>query len=140
MDIYHKKSAAYFICGEFEKGRKYSERQDDPGDNLFVSLLIYADNHFRDQCLLRDAAASVGYDYAYISKIFKKRSGMSFRKYVNRLRILEGKLMLKNTSKSVSEIGETCGFSSTRAFDREFLAQTGVTPSDYKKRNQNSYL
>jgi len=73
-NIFYKKSVAYFICGEFEKGREYIERSKDLGDDLFVSILIYADNHFRDKCLLRDAAVYVGYDYAYISKFFKKRS------------------------------------------------------------------
>jgi AraC-like DNA-binding protein len=133
-NIYHKKSVAYFICGEFEKDCEFIERSNDLGDTLFVSLLVYADNNFRNRCLLRDAAVSVGYDYAYISKFFKNKVGISFRQYVNCLRILESKQLLKTTSKSVSEIGEMCGFASTRAFDREFHSQTGMTPSDYKKR------
>ncbi len=132
-NIYHKKAAAYFICGEFEKDREYIERSSKLGDSLFVSLLIYADNNFRSRCLLRDAAVAVGYDYTYISKFFKSKVGMSFRQYVNCLRILESKQLLTTTSKSISEIGEMCGFSSTRAFDREFYAQTGMTPSDHKK-------
>ena len=132
-NIFYKKSVAYFICGEFERGREYVERPDELGDTLFVSLLVYADKNFCNRCLLRDAAASVGYDYAYISKFFKKKVGMSFRQYVNCLRILESKNLLQSTSKSISEIGEACGFASMRAFDREFHAQTGLTPSDYKK-------
>lgn len=134
-NIYHKKSVAYFICGEFDKGREYIERSNDLGDTLFVAILIYADHHFRGRCLLRDAAVSVGYDYAYLSKFFKKKVGMSFRQYVNCLRILESKQLLKTTSKSIAEIGDMCGFGSVRAFDREFYSQTGMTPSDYKKRS-----
>jgi YesN/AraC family two-component response regulator len=132
-NIYHKKSTAYFICGEFEKDCEYTERANDLGDNLFVSLLVYADNNFRNRCLLRDAAVSIGYDYAYVSKFFKNKARMSFRQYVNCLRIIESKQLLKSTSKSISEISEVCGFSSTRIFDREFHSQIGMTPSDYKK-------
>lgn len=139
-NIYHEKSVAYFICGEFERDREYIERSTDLGDKLCVSLLVYADNHFHNQCLLRDAAVSVGYDYAYISKFFKKKVGMSFRRYVNGLRILEGKQLLKSTSMNISEIGEMCGFSSTRAFDREFFSQTGMTPSAYKKESRRKLL
>ena len=139
-NIFHKKAVAYFICGEFEKDREYTERSKDLGDDLFVSLLIYADNHFRDKCLLRDAAVYVGYDYAYISKFFKRKVGMSFRQYVNCIRIIESKRLLKATSKSVSQIGEICGFASTRAFDREFRLQTGSTPSDYKKAVNKNIL
>ena len=137
-NIYHKQSVAYFICGAFEKDREYFERSNGLGDSLFVSLLLYADGNFRDRCLLRDAAVSVGYDYAYISKFFKNKVGMSFRQYVNCLRIHESKQLLKTASKSISEIGEMCGFASTRAFDREFCAQTGMTPSDYRKRGEKN--
>ena len=135
-NIYHKKAIAYYICGDFEQGREYVERSHKLGDNLFVSLLIYADHHFRGQCLLRDAAVAVGYDYAYVSKFFKSKAGMSFRQYINRLRILESKQLLTTTSQSISEVGEACGFASTRAFDREFYAQTGMTPSEYKKSSE----
>jgi YesN/AraC family two-component response regulator len=134
-NIYQKMSMAYFICGEFEKSCEYADRSNDLGDNLLISLLIYADNHFRDHCLLRDAAKETGYDYAYISKFFKKRVGMSFRQYINCLRILESKQLIKTTSKKISEIGEMCGFASTRAFDREFYFQTGMTPSKYRNED-----
>ena len=134
-NIFYKKSAAYFICGEFEKERKYIEISSNHGDQLFVSLLLFADHNFRNRCLLRDAAASVGYDYAYISKFFKIKVGMSFRQYVNCLRIFEGKQLLRSSTQSIEEISEACGFASLRAFDREFRAQIGMTPSDYKKIN-----
>ena len=132
-NIFCKKAAAYFICGAFENGREYVEKSSKLEDRLLVSLLLYADKNFRTPCLLRDAAVEVGYDYAYISKFFKHKVGMSFRQYVNRLRIVEGKELLKTNDVSIEEISEACGFASMRAFDREFRAQTGMTPSDYKK-------
>ena len=82
--------------------------------------------------LLRDAAAKIGYDYAYVSKFFKRKTDMSFRQYVNRLRIIEGKKLLSSTADSVEHVAYACGFSSLRAFDREFFAQIGVTPSAYR--------
>lgn len=132
-NIFHKKAIAYFICGEFEKGREYIDDFSTHGEQLFVSLLMFADNNFHTRCLLRDAAGELGYDYAYISKSFKSKMGMSFRQYVNVLRIIESKKLLKSNIKSIEEVSESCGFTSLRAFDREFRAQTGMTPSSYKK-------
>ena len=132
-NIFHKKAVAYFICGEFEKGREYIDDVNSHGEQLFVSLLMFADNNFHTRCLLRDAASELGYDYAYISKAFKNKMGMSFRQYVNVLRIIESKQLLKSNAQSIEEVSEACGFTSLRAFDREFRAQTGMTPSDYKK-------
>ena len=132
-NIFHQKAIAYFICGEFEKESEYVEISHKLGDQLLVSILLFADKNYRTPCFLRDAAAEIGYDYAYISKFFKKRVGMSFRQYVNRLRINESKQVLRSDSNTIEEVSEACGFASVRAFDREFRAQTGMTPSDYKK-------
>ena len=131
-NIFHKKALAYYICGEFEKGREYTPEAAQQSDRLLTSLLLYADKHFCTACLLRDAASEIGYDYTYVSKLFKRRIGISFRQYVNGLRIAQSKQLLRSTPKSVEEIAEASGFSSLRAFDREFREQTHMTPSQYR--------
>lgn len=130
--FFHKKALAYLICGEFERGREYTEYKQKSEDRLLVSLLHFADRNFCSRCLLRDAAKSAGYDYVYVSKFFKRRVGMSFRRYVNNLRIIESKQLLSATTAGIEEIGERCGFCSLRAFDREFREQEGMTPSEYR--------
>jgi len=134
-NIFQKKAVAYLICGNFEKECEYIDKSNRLGDQMLVSLLLYTNRNFRNRCLLRDAAAEIGYDYAYISKFFKNKIGMSFRQYVNYLRINESKQLLKYNSKKISEISEECGFNSIRDFDREFFRQTGMTPSAYIKEN-----
>ena len=135
---FHKSAAAYFICGEFEQGREYSQIANGPDDRLLLSLLLFADKNFCGECLLRDAAARIGYDYAYISKTFKRKVGISFRQYINNLRIIESKRLLKATVQGIEEIAEKCGFSSLRTFDREFREQTGITPSEYRKKHKKA--
>ncbi len=130
--IFHKKAIAYYVCGEFEKGRDYSSEAVQQSDRLLPALLLYADKHFAGSCLLRDAATEIGYDYAYVSKLFKRKIGISFREYVNGLRIAQSKQLLRSTRKSVEEIAEASGFSSLRAFDREFREQTHMTPTQYR--------
>ena len=136
-NVFHQKALAYFICGEFEKGREYTAVSERLGDKLFLSLLLFADRNLSSRCLLRDASAEIGYDYAYISKFFKKRAGISFRQYVNNLRITESKNLLLLGTKSIEEIAEASGFSSLRAFDREFRAQTGMTPKEYRRSGES---
>ena len=58
---------------------------------------------------------------------------MPFNKYVNLLRINKSKKMLETTAKSVTEIALECGYSSLRSFNRTFLAQEKITPTEYKK-------
>lgn len=133
-NIFHKKALTYFICGEFDKGRKYIDASKKNENQILVKILLFSDKNFRSRCLLRDAAASIAYDYTYISKLFKRKVGISFRQYVNNLRIIESKRLLKDGTKSIEEVAECCGFSSLRTFDREFLKQVETTPSNYQKQ------
>lgn len=132
-NIFRQRSFAYALCGAFEaQGRTYSKENKMKND-LLRRLLIYAEENFRSGCLLRDAAASVGYDYAYISKQFKQKVGISFRQYVNLLRVNESKRLLQRTDKSIGQIMADCGFDSLRTFDRVFAAEIGCSPCAYRK-------
>lgn len=132
--IYHKKALAYFICGEFDRDAEYISGNKGLDSDCLLKLLTYADRHYKTPCLLRDAAAEIGYDYAYLSKFFKRRVGISFRKYVNLLRLNESRRLLSATEKTISQIGEESGFRSLRAFDREFFTEYGITPAEYRKK------
>lgn len=137
-NIYHQKSLAYFILGNFDDCRQYVRASEKSEDKLLVSLLLYADRNFRTPFILRDAASAIGYDYAYVSKFFKRKVGISFKQYLNNLRVTEGKTLLSTSEKSIEEIGEECGFSSLRTFDREFRLHSGVTPSEYRKKHKKA--
>lgn len=134
-NLFLKRSVVYGICGSFDRDRTYREIPDRSGEDLLVELLLFADKHYREACLLRDAAQKVGYDYAYASRLFKRRVGIPFRAYVNFLRVNESRRLLKEGAKSVSQIADACGFRSLRTFDREFRAAVGVPPSEYRKKS-----
>ena len=135
-NLFLRRSIAYNICGCFEKGREYIEKKFFSQDQV-MSVLLYANENYKQKCLLRDAISRAGYDYAYLSKLFKKSIGITYNQYVNLLRIQEGKELLKSTNKTISQIAEECGFSSLRDFDRKFLDFTGTTPTVYRKQKRN---
>lgn len=137
-NLFLQRAYAYAICGAFDRQREYDVRRKTLDNEILHSLLLYADSHFRTECLLRNAAAALGYDYAYLSKYFKQKVGMSFRRYVNLLRIRESQHLLRSGTESITQIGELCGFQNLRTFDRDFFELTGVAPSDYRKRYTES--
>ena len=127
------KAYCYRICGEFEKVGKYLAVKDNISDDVIKSLLVFAEEHYRSECSLHDAASSIGYDYAYVSKLFKRQTGIAFKKYVNMIRITRSKLLLASSGASITEIAEECGFDCQRTFNREFKELAGVTPNEYRK-------
>ena len=128
------RSVAYEICGEFDRGRTYAEKKNYFSQDEVVSLLLYVNENYKQKCLLYDAAVSVGFDYAYISKLFKKSIGITFNQYVNYLRVQESKKLLQTTEKAITEIALECGFLSLRVFNRKFMEIEGTTPSAYRKQ------
>ena len=97
-----------------------------------LKLLLFISENYRQKCTLYLAAQSVGYDYNYISKIFKKNVKLSFHDYLNNLRISEACNLLNGTSMSIQVIAEKCGYSCTRTFHREFFKAMQMTPKEYR--------
>ena len=125
-----QKALCYNICGSFDKSAEYviSNRQKE---ELISKILVFISENYKASCTLRDAAAHAGYDYSYISKIFKKSTGLTFNTYVNNLRISEACRLLTHGGETVQDIAEQCGYTCTRTFHREFLRVMGLTPREY---------
>jgi len=121
----------YSVIGEFEKDRRYRSR--GKGEDVLLKVLLTLEDLYKNNCTLLSISKKVGYDYAYISKLFKRKVGMPFNTYLNQLRINDAKDLILNTEKSITEIAEICGFDSLRTFNRIFLNLVGVNPSTYRK-------
>ncbi len=127
-----KKALCYQLCGIFDSGADYKVKISEKED-LLSKILHYTSKNYKTECSLEDIAHSIGYDYSYISKFFKRMTGQSYKSYLNNLRIGEACRLLRETDKTISEISEICGFGTTRSFNREFLLITDKTPREYKK-------
>ena len=74
----------------------------------------------------------------YLSQIINEFYQMNFCDYLNRYRVEEGKLILsaKNKEKTtILQIAFDVGFNSKSTFNTAFKKHTGMTPSEYIKRN-----
>jgi len=104
---------------------------------LLTQLLLYITEHYKSECLLKNAAKELLYDYAYLSKFFKKSTGLPFHAYVINMRLQESIRLLRSTESSINHIAEECGFSSVRTFHREFKHLFGITPTVYRKQHSD---
>ena len=73
----------------------------------------------------------------YISHLFSGRLGLRFNDYINSLRISEACRYLLNSDHSITEIGSLVGFNTPRTFNRAFIKQMGVSPTDYRRSRQS---
>ena len=91
------------------------------------------EENFNKNCSLKDLSTALGYDYAYLSRYFKKITGISYNDYLNSFRLNSACYLLQNSNLSVIECAEECGYKSLRTFNRNFKEYYGQSPSNYRK-------
>jgi len=128
-----KKAVLYPICAAFEKKAVYAEKSKYE-ENLLNSIFSFVEKNFDKECDLGALAEQMGYSYTYLSRCFKKITGISFNSYVNRYRINNACYLLNNTDCTVLQCALECGYKSVRSFNRNFLNALSITPVEYRKR------
>ena len=73
------------------------------------------------------------YSTPYMSKRFKKETGVTFSEYLKKVRIDASRRLLVNTNKPVAEISELVGYVDTTFFHNTFRSIVGCTPLEYRK-------
>lgn len=79
----------------------------------------------------------LGYDYAYLSRLFAESKGSTIENFFIVQRIKRAKEMLVCDDSSISEISEKLHFSDASHFNKQFKKVTGLTPSYYREIKKN---
>lgn len=129
-----KKGVLYSLCGQFHRTADYAEKQVRD-ENLLYRIFSFVEENFNDDCSLSALSKSIGYDYAYLSRYFKKMIGISFNSYVTHYRLSHACYLMENTALPILRCAYDSGFSSLRSFNRCFKENFQTTPTRYRKNN-----
>ncbi|GGG22570.1 helix-turn-helix domain-containing protein [Paenibacillus abyssi] len=81
-----------------------------------------------------DVASHVFLNPDYLSRVFKKETGISISDYLQQQRIDYAKLLLVNTDRLVSDIALESGYSNLSYFSTIFKKATGMNPGDFRRQ------
>ena len=96
---------------------------------------LYIGKEFtNDNLVLNDVAISVNKPSYVVSKYLKDKFNLSFKEYLNKIRLEEAKKLLLHSSLSVKEITFAVGFATTNHFTRVFRQEVGVPPSEFRSQ------
>lgn len=130
-NVYEKKAFLYQLCAQLTRHTVF-EPKESQNTPLFL-LLSYISLNYQKDCTLSLAARELGYDYAYLSRLFKRKTGVSFTEYLNMFRISQAAYLLRSTQESISAVAFMSGYDTIRSFNRNFRALTGTTPLEYRE-------
>lgn len=116
-------------------GDKDVEQQNNI--NNFLAICDYINNHYAERLTLEDVAKKSGYSKYHFDRLFKKYTNESFYQYLNRIRIRNVELLLKDYDVSITEAAHKSGFMTLSSFIRMFKIYHNCTPSEYRSMHCN---
>lgn len=97
--------------------------------------MTYIDQNIKDEITQKDVASHVHLNPSYFSVLFKEEVKLNFSEYVTRRRIQRSKELLLSTKLTINEIAEEVGYKTTKYFIKIFKAYEDMTPTVYRKTN-----
>ncbi len=105
-----------------------------PMHNTVSFILKYiADNIDSDITLLK-LSSITGYNADYLSDIFSRVTGESFKNYLNRCKTERIKQLMRNESLTLDEIASMVSFCTRSYFNRFIKRETGLTPKQLRHK------
>lgn len=99
-----------------------------------VKLMDYLHSEIRYDHNIEEIAESLHISRSHLAREFKLATGTSIGAYMRNLCLEKAKFQLRETEKSISNIAEDLCFTSVNTFSIFFKHQTGVSPSEYRKK------
>ncbi|WP_246067254.1 helix-turn-helix domain-containing protein [Paenibacillus koleovorans] len=111
-----------------------------PQENKELELVAQAVDLLR-QRLAEDVTpeqvcAALSVSKTQLKATFKARTGLTLTEYLNKLRLEEAKVLIREEALSFTEIADRLGYSSIHYFSRQFKKATGMAPSEYARSVQ----
>lgn len=113
-----------------------SELKDNDIDRL-QRIINYISKNFNKEITLTDIAENENLNYHYLSRFIKEKLGVTFKEYLNSLRLEKSIRLLLRTNDNITHISNNSGFPNVNSFNTIFKERMKTTPSQFRK-NQTS--
>lgn len=101
-------------------------------------VLKYIENHYMDKITIADIAATADFSESHFMRYFKETMGTSFIDYLKDYRLTMASRLLTSSEAAILDIAAEVGFDNLSYFNRAFKQKYHMTPSHFRKDNQNT--
>ncbi|WP_461206239.1 helix-turn-helix domain-containing protein [Clostridium sp. DL1XJH146] len=103
--------------------------------NVYIKQMKdYVKKYYTEDFNIKEVATEIGLTTSYMSTLFKKSTGQTYKDYLINYRLLKAKELLSNTTESVATISRKVGYENENYFSKIFKIKVGVTPSQYRSK------
>ncbi|MGO4350167.1 helix-turn-helix transcriptional regulator [Paenibacillus sp. MCAF9] len=83
-------------------------------------------------------AGRINYHPDYVSRVFRKETGVTFSEYLSRYRLQMAKIWLAETDMKVAEIADKLQYNIAQNFIRYFRKMENITPGQYRELHKST--
>lgn len=99
----------------------------------------FIENNIERELSMKEMADFIYRSRDYTNRIFKRYYNVTPYVYYLNLRVEKAKALLQHTSMSIQQISEKLGYKSGKCFSKQFRYMTGMTATDYRKKNHGAW-
>ncbi len=123
------------LCLQLLLEAAWQQPQHNRQPEALAAARLYVENHFHESSLHREQIAmAAGVSIATLQRLFKKYLQTSVGGYITERRLQQGEHYLSETTNTVAQIAEKCGYRYSYHFAREFKRKRGLTPLEYRNK------
>ena len=93
-------------------------------------IMNYIDTHIFSMKALTDVSEITGYNYSYLSALFKSTTGRTLSDYYKTARLKAARTLVRENKLTVSKIAEMLNYSSVYVLSRAYKTEFGVPPTE----------
>ena len=114
-------------------GRNESNKTRKRADALFTQFIGLLEENYRKERRVSWYAEQMGITPKYLSEMVKEVSKRTPNEWIDSYILLEIRVMLKNTTKSIRDIAIALNFPNQSFFGKFFKEHMGMSPTEYRK-------
>lgn len=96
-------------------------------------ILCFVEEHLQEEHLQQELCSYMNMSEKSLYRYLKTTLGLTIKELIDVTRVEKARAMLRETTKPLAIIWQTCGYYSEVSFYRNFRKHMGVTPNEYRK-------
>lgn len=129
---------AHFIELVCFLSRRYDDNIRNDEIASFSKAVAFIERNFTENITSEEIAANAGLSSRHFQRQFKKTYLITPQKYIFTLRMQKAMTLLAQTKESITEIAYQCGYQDSSLFARRFRSHTGISPREYREKENFS--